>query len=358
MFTFSDYSKEYLKQASYLGISEEESRSVLEYAKNLFDKGVPIIYDLHHFSYLVGYEFDFVKSLCSATASYYIEYRIPKRNGHLRTIDEPYPSLKEIQTWILRRILSPIGEKTISPYAKAFISGRNLKDNARYHRNKKVVIKLDLRNFFGSIHFPLVFNIFKEIGYNDELCRNLSALCLFRESLPQGAPTSPIISNIVFSKLDYVIFNYCQTKSINYTRYADDMTFSSNENVDVKDLIFKVRDLIKPSGFTLNYDKIQVLGKGTRQIVTGIVVNEKLQTSKTFRRKLRQEIFYITRYGIQNHLKRIQSNYNTLSYLYRILGQINFVLQINKDDKWALSNRLLIRASIEKEKQKQYYNRL
>lgn len=327
---FTEYSNNYINVCNALGISISEVEKLLKYARVLYDNGLPIIYDQTHFSKLVGYDYMYILSVTNQNSSFYIAYNIPKKNGEIRIINEPYTSLKEIQKWILNNILIKSRLKFISPVAKAYIPGQNIKDNARFHKGQRILVCIDLHDFFGSINYIQVFNVFKRLGYNNEVATLLGKICIFEDTLPQGAPTSPMLSNLVFKYFDDKIFDYCKNLGIRYTRYADDLTFSGDFNPGK--LISFVRHLFINSTFKLNEKKTKVVSQGGRQEVTGVIVNKKIQTASTYRRKIRQEIYYVIKFGVESHINRINYSKPAIDYLYHLLGKINFVLLINDKD--------------------------
>ena len=258
---------------------------------------------------------------------YYKKYEISKRNGGKRIIYEPNYTLKKVQRNILDNVLS--GFK-ISKYAMAYVKGKSVKDNANMHVNKKLILKLDIKDFFNNISFMDVYNkVFLEEYFPKQARTVLTYLCTYNEFLPQGAPTSSYISNLIMQDFDEKIGLFCEKNNISYTRYSDDMTFSGDFNV--KMVIFKVKDELKKMGMQLNYDKIHVIHNNMSQQVTGITVNEKPQVLKVKRRKIRQEVYYIKKYGLYSHLKRINVK-DEFSYLRSLLGKINFVLMVNSED--------------------------
>ena len=260
---WKEYKQAFTSEAIAKKKSNKYIESNLKYAKNLYENHVPIIYNLEHFSRLVGYQKKYVKAACCGSSSFYRSFTIKKKNGGERKISEPLPSLKEIQRWILDNILNQV---EISRYAKAYIKGKSVKENARFHRAQNVVLSLDITDFFGSIHTKAVYDIFKALGYTRKLSWQLAYLCSLDNSLPQGAPTSAAISNIILKEFDEAIGKYTFTHKIRYTRYADDMTFSGD--FDAAELIRIVKEQLKPYGFKLNRDKTRTRKQGQRQEVT------------------------------------------------------------------------------------------
>lgn len=254
-------------------------------------------------------------------------FQIKKHNGRLRTIYEPNPNLKYIQRNILEKILS---KKQISKYAKAYYKGLSLVDNALPHINKKIILKLDIENFFDNIDFINVYeSCFSHFPKNiGQLFTNLST---YNGYLPQGAPTSSYISNLVMKTFDNVIGAWCDEHNISYTRYSDDMTFSGDFSPNI--IVKLVRKQLYKLGLKLNNKKIRIITSSARQSVTGVVVNKKAQVSNTYRRKIRQEIYYIKKFGLNSHLNEINYKDDKNKYLNVLYGKILYVLQINKADR-------------------------
>lgn len=267
-------------------------------------------------------------SISNNVENNYTIHKIKKRNGKVRTIYEPSYLLKKIQRNILKNILDDIN---ISDYAKAYKKGISLKDNATPHVGKNIILKLDIEHFFDSISFFDVYNACFSIElYPKNIGILLTKLCTYYDFLPQGAPTSSYISNVVMRKFDEEIGQITKELNIEYTRYSDDMTFSGD--FDPKYIINIVKKKLNKMGLKLNYSKIRVISRCNRQYVTGVVVNEFAQTSSVYRKKIRQEIYFIKKYGLESHLRKINYNDSKSKYLYMLKGKINFVLNINSND--------------------------
>lgn len=323
---FEKYKQEFEVKASKSGYTAENILHCLNYAKPLIEKGFPIIYNTSHLSVLVGYKKDYIKRAVIFTPKYYRNFEIKKKNGKIRKISEPLPSLKEIQDWILQNILEV---EKVSPFAKAYRKKVSLTENLKFHKQQSKVVTLDLQDFFPSITTKNVEDIFYSFGYSELISNLLSKLCTKDGYLPQGAPTSPYLSNIYFKRADDQIIKYCLGNEIRYTRYADDLSFSGN--FDELKLIEFIKSIVQSIGLSLHPDKIKIMKPHERQTVTGIVVNEKLQVVFHKRNKLRQELYYINKYGITNHMQK--TGIKKRNYLEHLLGKINFVLQINPNDE-------------------------
>lgn len=265
--------------------------------------------------------------IASDTSKHYKTYYVDKRNGSKRRIDSPDEVLKNIQKWILEDILYAL---PCSNYAKAFVPGRSIADNAKFHRNQKVVLTLDVKDFFPSIKEKHIFRIFNQTcQYDQAVAMILTKLCTCQGSLPQGAPTSACLSNLVMKDFDETLGQYCQDRNICFTRYADDMTFSGD--FDIAALLYFVDQQLYQVGLTRHPEKLKIMRQHDRQQTTGIVVNNSLQAPREYRMKIRQEVHYIKTYGLDSHVQKIGQE--KMHYLQSLLGRINYVLSINPKDE-------------------------
>ena len=271
---------------------------------------------------------------------YYNKFTIKKRNGKNRNILSPYMELKNIQKNILNELLY---DKRVSSYAKAYIKGVSLVDNVKYHKGFKYILKLDIKDFFNSVSYVDIYNIFKEYGFSSRLCGLLSNLVTYDDYLPQGAPTSPHLSNLVLRDFDYKVGKWCKDNNINYTRYSDDLTFSMNEYNNK--IIRFIRTNLYKYGLELNNDKICLINNASKQKITGIVVNDKIQVDIKYRKRIRQEIYYINKYGITEHMKRNNIS-DKKKYLQSLFGKINFVLSVDPKNKEFIEYQKIIKEII------------
>ena len=271
------------------------------------------------------------------TTRHYTHITIPKQNGGFRELFIPDFLLKKIQQNILHNILEKF---PVSGYATAYSKGSGVLKNAEPHVGQKQILKLDICNFFDSIPFYRVYGIvFSRVYFPPAVAALLTNLCCYNDCLPQGAPTSAAISNLIMKPFDNYMGKWCEERKIVYTRYCDDMTFSGD--FDAVAVIRKVKNFLKVMGFELNNKKIKVINSSNRQSVTGIVVNEKAQVSREYRNKLRQEIYYCEKYGISSHLLKLGNprylpadREQIQCYLQSLLGRVNYVLQFNPQDKF------------------------
>jgi len=259
---------------------------------------------------------------------HYRKTKLTKKSGGYRNLSVPDDVLKFIQRQISDVLLLHM---PVSRYAKAYLFGSSTLRNAKHHVGKQVVLKLDILHFFDSIRYSTVKDkVFPEEIYAEPLRILLTMLCYHKDALPQGAPSSPAITNIILYEFDELIGQWCRERGIAYTRYCDDMTFSGD--IDPAEVIRFVRLELKKLGFLLNEQKTRIQRPGQQQTVTGIVVNEKLSIPADYRRKLRQELYYCKKYGIQEHLQKVGLEIPEDTYRMQLLGKANYVLQVHPDD--------------------------
>ncbi|WP_379088847.1 reverse transcriptase family protein [Pedobacter sp. UC225_65] len=324
--TFDNYEHLFRSKASKAGYSEENVQKCLNYARPLIENNLPVIFNTSNLSVLVGYRKNFIKRAVLYTDYFYRSFPIKKKNKKPRYLKEPLPSLKEIQIWILEELLYSI---PVSRFAKAYVQKRSLLDNVKYHKGKETVLSLDIKDFFTNIKRPSIEQIFQGVGYSSNVANLLSKLCCCDEYLPQGAPTSPYLSNLYLRTFDSQVSKYAVSNNLRYTRYADDITLSGK--MDINASIEYVNTELSKLSLKLNKEKVKVMGQNVRQEVTGIVVNDAIQAPKSYRDKIRQEIYFIKKFTLEGHLKNTK---NTKSnYLRHLLGKVNFVLQLNDGDK-------------------------
>lgn len=247
-------------------------------------------------------------------------YQIPKRSGGFRTIFEPNPELKQRQKEILE-LLKKETEKILPTFAKGFIPGLGIEDNARIHAKKKYILNIDIKDFFPNCTIERIPKnielLLKQLEIKEE---EIFIKYNGKTFLPQGAPTSPYLSNFWLENADYEIYSVLKRQisdDINYTRYADDITISSNSKaIFSPTAILIIENILKKYGFEINTKKTKKMTPGTRKEVTGLVVNSGRPTvSKKFRLKVRA--------AVHNFLTKPEER--TRENFFKILGWLGFV---------------------------------
>ncbi len=308
-----------------VSISEEHKNKILYYSNNLLANNRPVIFDKKHIYKI----FVFRKSYTDFLERYYHCFYIDNINKK-RLIKAPSRKLKSVQKWILDNILVTI---EISKEAYGFVKGRSIYDNAKQHCNNQFALCIDIKDFFGSIYIDKVLALFIEAGYSFEASQELSKICCCKDIynnyvLPQGAPTSPYIANIVCKELDEELSDLAKRSKAVYTRYADDITFSAQE--DISELYTEVYNILKKYKFRIN-DKTRYYTNNNPKFITGLVVqNGKVRVPKKFKRDLRKEIYYCKRFGVDSHLENSNAN-KRIHYREYLYGKAYYINMVEPD---------------------------
>jgi retron-type reverse transcriptase len=282
------------------------------------------------------------------TSEYYHIRCVPKRTGGVRTLKIPYFELERWQRVICDQVL-PL--YPISDCAFAYRKGLSVKDNAEPHLGKNYVVKIDLKDFFDHLTFGRVYGALKQNGqYGKAFLTMITNLCCVDGRLPQGACTSPALSNICFFRIDEKITQYCEVHGLTYTRYCDDLTISGDK-MNPYQVIYDISRLLRGYGFKLNEEKISVRHRGQRMSVTGITIHERLRVSKDYRRKIRQEMYYVQKFGVREHLLHtrdpeflINGKCRVKKYLRSLFGRIQYVLFVDPQDQEMVEYLRLVNA--------------
>lgn len=297
------------------------------YSENLISKKLPVIFDGKHLAALLGIKYSTLSYYVYQNTKFYKKFKISKKNGGFREIDSPSLNLKKIQKWILENILETID---VSQNAFGFRKNLSISDNAINHTHRKIVYNIDIKNFFPSISREDVFYIFYKLGYTYEISYIFSKLLTNDDRLPQGAPTSPYLSNIKCEKLDKSLELFCQRINATYTRYADDITVSTNNSKSVKQDIKTIKKIILKHNFNINFKKERLQKSNQMQEVTGLIVNNGVKIKRQYKKEVEKEIYYCKKFGVTSHLKKTNQDHLSFykEYLY---GKVNFINSIEPD---------------------------
>ena len=291
--------------------TKEDLLALINYVKKLHfgEKAYPIAIKQFNFHYSP-----------KANKKRYIEFTIKKKSGADRTISAPNNGLKEIQH-CLNTIFQAV--YTVNPNAFGFVQGRSIVDNAMIHANSIYVYNIDLKDFFPSIEQARIWGRLQHPPYslNEKtnrlkLANIIASLCCHemeverlkegelltekRNVLPQGAPTSPILSNIICERLDIRLAGAAKRFGLKYSRYADDITFSSMHNIFQKnsDFLIEINKIIKEQNFIIKESKTRLQKQGYKQEVTGLIVNQKPNVGSSYIAELRKWIYLWEKYGL------------------------------------------------------------
>lgn len=261
---------------------------------------------------------------------HYRSFPLKKKDGSKRDIDTPRTYLKVIQWWILDNILNHV---EIAENVFGFVAGRSAVKNAEYHLGAKRVLNVDIRQFFPSITIDQVRTIFASLGYTEEVADMLAELCCLDDRVPQGAPTSPAIANLVLRGLDEQLSRLAEEAGHRYSRYADDLTFSSQLWIE-KEFLNLVEKAVQVAGFELKSEKTRFSGFDGRMEVTGVVINEKPQPTRVWRKRVRATLHKLS---LSARLTRRE-----LSYLQGVIGMAGQFPESPQMQQLSESARLII----------------
>jgi retron-type reverse transcriptase len=295
----------------------------------------------------------------AATRTHYVRFTIPKRSGGHRNLFAPHKELASAQEWILRNILDNVATH---PAAHGFVKTRSTVTNAAPHVDQDVVVNADLIDFFPTITFPRVLGIFKQLGYSPAAATILALLCTESprrvadyagktfhvatgpRTLPQGACTSPALSNLAARRLDARLNGIAGKLGYQYTRYADDLTFScrcaerdagESPATKIGYLLARLRHIAQDEGFAVNEKKTRVLKRAARQEVTGVVVNKRPGVPRDLYKRLRAILHRAGHEGLA-----AQNRQNLPHFEAWLKGMIAYVTMVNARQGQALADAL------------------
>jgi S1-C subfamily serine protease len=269
----------------------------------------------------------------------YMEFSIPKKNGGTRLIRSPRRKLKIIQ----KRLSDTLYEiyPTRAP-VHGFVKDKSTVDGATKHLDKTYIFNIDLKDFFNSIHFGRVRNLFcsSPFFFSYSVSTVLAQICCYKNCLPQGAPTSPIISNMISLKLDLQLQYLAKNTNSTYTRYADDITFSftcrSTNRIPEEIVIIRngvagpghaLTQIINNNGFEINYNKVRFSGKSQRMEVTGITVNNFTNVPRSYVRNINSILYAWEKHGYAAAEKEHIEKYDTKTRASSSPKSLKFVVR-------------------------------
>lgn len=315
---------EYISAAFKSMKDKEDLLNLLNYAKTVLFNGKTVPFEMKQLNYYIVRQNQKRK---------YKTFSIKKKSGGVRTIHSPVKGLKIIQT-CLNIILQSVFEPHMAAYG--FVPGKSIVDNARIHVGANYVYNIDLKDFFPSIKQARVWATLKQPpfslnGVRQHLANKIAALCCtefeleaqtvgsgsksIENVLPQGAPTSPILTNVVCQRLDYLLSGVAKRFGLKYSRYADDITFSSMHNIFTdntkrgKLFIDELKRIILDQGFEIKATKTRLQRKLYRQEVTGLIVNQKVNVNKRYIQQIRWWLFLWKKYGYDEAYIRFIKDY-------------------------------------------------
>jgi RNA-directed DNA polymerase len=309
----------------------------IAYGQELARRRVPILFSAEDLAFRLGISMRQLNWLSYAKQGRYRMLERSKANGKIRILHAPNSKLKTVQRWITSKIIL---KQKPHPYATAYYPGSTLAQGADPHVGRKVVIRMDLKDFFPSITYAQVRRVFSSFGYSYGVASALASLCCLEGKLVQGAPSSPALSNLVALNIDRRITGLKKhlksaDQKFYYTRYADDLIFSFDEENMVGTLPL-IRQIVREEGFVVNEDKLRIMRSGRQQQVTGVVVNQRLNVNAAECRRLRAVLHNIRNHGWDTEMQRWQSNMGTcvrnqVHFRQILEGRIAFVRSLNPE---------------------------
>lgn len=322
----------FVKQAKAEHHSQSYIDECLTYATALQKRNLPIIFNGAHLAQYLGLSELRYNIIIHTHNECYDEFEIRKRHSRKkRHICAPHKDLMLAQQIIYKEIL--LKDTSFSASVHSFIpktdnNTRGIYTNALSHQGCIWLLNMDLKDFFPSIYYNKVLNYFRNLGYEEEVCVGLTEICTYKKRLPQGAPTSPMLSNLIAKDLDVACENLARKKGCQYTRYADDLTFSGKD-VNNKVTPKEVTSIIFSNGFRVNRKKTKEKIRGQKQIVTGLTITNGVHVPKTYRKDVWMELHCCKKFGIKSHIQHLNNGKGF--YKQWLFGRIMFIRSIDKE---------------------------
>lgn len=251
---------------------------------------IPIINNFNDLAQSIGISTKTLYLLVNFKKNYYRSKKILKKNGSTRLLRVPSYSMKTVQRWIYEEILKKVPVSTVS---MAFVPKRHgIIESGLKHKDNLFFLSMDIHNFFDSISRYSVKNFFFSLGFSSDVVYLLTELCTFDDSLPQGAVTSPYLANLICGKLDARILGLCKKRNIEYSRYADDLCFSSDKLYDLNKIVPIITEIAEDEGFEINTAKTHFSSNYSRKTILGITLNDNsIHANYELKRCIRAQIF-------------------------------------------------------------------
>lgn len=311
------------------GMPDEFTKCCLEYAKNFFQCELPVIFDRQHLCLLLGLDEQYINSVVYGADCHYRTFYIRKKSGGVRELSAPHYTLRYVQNWIYQNILKNI---KVNYCVHGFRPKKSILTNAKVHVKNRSLLKIDMKDFFPSIDINKVVNVFRSMGYSNHVSFYLASICCVNGHLPQGAPTSPSLSNIIARHMDNRILGLCKKMNYCYTRYADDIAISG-DRID-SSFVDYVKKIIVECSFEVNEAKVKLYNGNGAKILTGVsMANNRIRLPRDFRRSLQMELYCIRHYGLYDHMRR--RKIKDPGYLASLLGKLNYWLMLEPENALA-----------------------
>lgn len=325
----------------------------------LRSSGAPQIYSLKHLAISANVEWAFLRSVIRRDARGAYRYlRIPKKTGGYRDLQAPTENLLQTQRWVLHQVLEVLPRH---PDNFAYFKGITTRECVERHTGARWMIKADIHNYFPSVHEGRVFSVFESLGYSRLLAFEMARICTWPSSrpavggsagpkperpysselsgvLPQGAPTSGALANAVTYQLDVALSDFALRNRLVYTRYSDDMAFSSAGDFSrerASDLIGQIRRIVTSSGLSLHSKKTKLIPPGARLMLLGMMISkDDVQILPEHRRRIELYIHAVDKYGLVE-FSAVRKFDSAVSFVNHVFGWLAYLSNI--DGEWALA---------------------
>jgi len=280
----------------------------------------------------------------------YTSFSIPKKSGGRREITAPIEGLKEIQ----RKLASHLVEIYPKPvYVHGFLIDRSVASNATPHLNKKHVFNIDLKDFFPSITSNRIIGLLRSrpFNFNDEIASTITGLTCYNGHLPQGAPTSPVLSNMISLRMDKALRRLCKRDHVVYSRYADDLTFSSTRSLPTSIMSVdevtgsvlvgdELQEIVKDNHFKINPIKTRLSRNGQAKYVTGVKVNANLNLSRKYIQQIKNMLHAWEKWGLENAQKEFEAKFKGGNRKFKnvLWGKIAYLKSIKGSNDLTYAN--------------------
>jgi RNA-directed DNA polymerase len=325
----------------------------VEIQNSLQARGAYPVYTLGHLSQLTGAPWRYLRDIAARRRDPYVDIDRPKRDGRTRSISSPEPFLMDVQRWVLHHVLSACD---VHPSSYAYQRDRSIVHCARMHLGARWLIKLDVHDFFETIQERRVYPIFRRLGYARLLSLELTRLCTrvspsepvrrvyhkyqgrapysvdAEGHLPQGAPTSGALANVVAIGVDSKLSRLAQREGLVYTRYSDDLVFSAGRDFSrgrAADVVRRASAILASDGFAAHRAKTRIVPPGARHVILGLLVDEEqVRLSPEFKRRVEVHVRGVVKFGLAGHARHRRFN-SVLSMIDHVDGCIAFAASVD-----------------------------
>jgi RNA-directed DNA polymerase len=362
----TDSPHRYQQHGEHAGVEQSIIAASLSQAESVESKGLVSVLTLNHLAYQTGSSYGYLRGIVERNTDPYTDLSIKRRNGRrMREISIPDPTLMEVQRWILRHILTALPTHHSS---YAYTIGKSILQCARKHLGAGWIVKLDIRDFFTSITEAQAYAVFQGAGYVPLVSLELARICTryaghvdylnrkrykvapdhaqyttiksyrrpFLGFLPQGAPTSGALANLASSTLDTKLSEIAEHHGCVYTRYADDLTFSSTGEFHREKallIIREVRKALRSERLIMHEQKTSIITPGARKIVLGLLVDgDQVRISKGLRTRITAHVRGVEAFGLSPHVTHAQFS-SIDGFVRHVSGMLAFVYDV--EPSWA-----------------------